>query len=269
MSTGPERRDEPQVFRYQGVAAGLRQPSVTVPPVLEVPAEVVELAPEPLLSRRRTGLWGVLIGVLVVGGGATAAVLASAESVLPEREMAPAPVPSQAPEPENVVSVSAPPAENPAVAAAPVQAAPLVVAPVVVDQPVGAEKKISRARSKVPAPVKPATPTSEVTLSRFSATGSMSAAEVRAGLLPSLGRLRDCHNTALQRGQNITGTIAVNLEIRGSSVESIDVKTAIDSIALRGCFRKVLVGTVFAGGSGAAHTQAKVEFFLLARPGSR
>ena len=268
MPTGPERRDEPQVFRYQGVAAGLRQPSVTVPPGLEVPAEVVELAPEPLLSRRRTGLWGVLIGVLVVGGGATAAVLASAESVLPEREMAPAPVPSQAPEPENVVSVSAPPAANPAVEAAPVQAAPPVVVPVVVDQPVGAEKKISRARSKVPAPVKPATPTSEVTLSRFSATGSMSAAEVRAGLLPSLGRLRDCHNTALQRGQNITGTIAVNLEIRGSSVESIDVKTAIDSIALRGCFRKVLVGTVFAGGSGA-HTQAKVEFFLLARPGSR
>ncbi|WAS96416.1 hypothetical protein [Nannocystis punicea] len=78
-------------------------------------------------------------------------------------------------------------------------------------------------------------------------------------------QMQRCHNELLQQGRAIKGRLAASLQIRGRSVESIDLQTPIESMSLRACFRRVLLTAAFPAVNENDYTQAKVEFFLLVR----
>lgn len=271
------------VFEHQGMTAGLREPAVQVPPAVlvplavQVPLTLNEPAPvEPASRSSGAWFWGAVVGVFVAAGAAAAALLvwpSSEPSVLAVEEVA---VPSPPPvEPERSAEVSTAPAS---LAVSTVENAPVMAPPA--SPP--ASPAPSSVRSERPRPPKTISPrserragrtpdpavvpaTSEVTLTRFSATGSLTSVAVQDAISPLKSQLRRCHDELLQQGRDIKGRLAARLDIRGRSVESIDLQTPIDSVSLRACFRRVLLTAAFPAMNENDYAQARVEFFLLAR----
>jgi len=258
------------VFEHQGVAVGLREPAVQVP---QVPLTLHEPAPvEPASGSSRAWLWGAVAGGFVAAGAAAAvllewppsesAALAAEEEVIlslppvePERSAENAPAPAN-------LAVST--VENAPLMAPPASPAPSGVRTEQPEPQRTISRRSERRGGRTPAPAV-ALATSEVTLTRFSASGSLTSVAVQGAVSPLTSQLQRCHDEALQRGRDVKGKLIARLDIRGRSVESIDLQTPIDSTSLRACFRRVLLTASFPTMNADDFAQARVEFFLLAR----
>lgn len=270
MVPGSHLRGEPQGevglrFQHQGVAASPRQPA-------ELVVSPTFVASEPVVVRRRWRgwWWAATFGAFALGVAVVANVQSWPEAeVLRHEVTAERVLPAMKPPVPPVEALVSSETISPAPPQDPVEpishdAAPRPPAPV---EP----RKIARARP-TPKPSPPASPaTSEVSLGRVTTTGSLSTATVRAAVSALTGRLQECHARSLEHGVDIKGELRASMAIRSGRVESIDLQTTIKSVPLRACFRQVLVSATFfihednADGPGGAYTDARLEFFLLAR----
>jgi hypothetical protein len=110
---------------------------------------------------------------------------------------------------------------------------------------------------------------SEVSLVRASASGGLSSGELRSAFAQALPRLRACHNKELRRGAKVSGTVRAHAALRSRQVESIDIRTSLPSVSLRACLREALVSVRLPTMADGAFADARLEFFVLARPEAR
>lgn len=263
MGPGSERQHEASKnvgvdFQFRGVVAGLRSQTVPVQPRWAEPSK-------PARKLRKNWPIAAVLGILVVAGFAW-------QYLGPISAWSRGPISELEPREEG----SAPSADDGA-AQPELALAPLAQAPRPVEEPqtptvastlaVGPRATVPRSgpgrRSRSTASEKPAI--SEVSVARVSATGSLSTAQVTAAVNSAREGLRGCHDAALRRGLDIKGTVTSSMVIRGMRVESIDLKTSIDSLAFRACVRKVLISVSFSSPDPLAYTDVKVDLFFLAR----
>lgn len=241
-------------FRYHGMAAGLRSWDGPIERVDAVPAASprVPVSPPPGRAWRVWSL-GCVVGAAVAGGVLGLPRALSSPPEVPSGEPVTAPSsPSDAAGPPLVAPIAAFGTELREIAT---PSPPAPVAPIAAPRP-------SKRRSTPPTSMSAPPPTSEVSLTRISVEGSLASLDVRAAIEPLRDRLQACHASALQRGLDIKGTMAVAMSVRGARVESIDLTAEFAPISLRSCLRDALLTAVF----DAAHTYSSVRFELFLLP---